>query len=189
MTFGGSPLLVVDEAFIDYAPHASMVREAAEHPSMIVIRSLTKFYGCPALRVGYAVAHPETVARIQAFLPTWPITQLAMDTLTEALSDREYEEATLRDNAVERQWLTGELSRLGLVVSPSAANYLFMELNSGMPSSSEVRAHLVAKHRILDPRNCDSYEEPAPGRYIRIAVRTRPENSRLIQALIEELKS
>lgn len=45
----GAPLLV-DEAFIDYAPDASLVREASTQPGLIVVRSLTKFYGCPALR-------------------------------------------------------------------------------------------------------------------------------------------
>jgi threonine-phosphate decarboxylase len=180
--------LVIDEAFIDYAPHASMVREAAPHPSMTVIRSLTKFYGCPALRVGYAVANPETIQRIQALMPTWPVTQLALDALTEAIADREYEESSLRDNAVEREWLNGALSGLGLAVFPSAANYLFMELSPDVPASSELRARLIANHRILI-RNCDSYEGLAQGRFIRVAVRSREDNCRLIRALTEELKS
>ena len=179
--------LIIDEAFIDYAPHASMVREAAEHPGLIVIRSLTKFYGCPALRVGYAVAQPETIRRIQSFLPTWPVTQLALDALTEAIADREYEDASLRDNAIEREWLTGGLSGLGFRVSPSAANYLFMELSGDMPASSDLRSRLIAHHRILI-RNCDSYEGLAPGRHIRVAVRFREDNIRLLHALAEELK-
>ena len=56
--------LLLDEAFIDYAPHETLVGEAAARPGLIVVRSLTKFYGCPALRVGYAVAHPDTIRRI-----------------------------------------------------------------------------------------------------------------------------
>jgi histidinol-phosphate/aromatic aminotransferase/cobyric acid decarboxylase-like protein len=46
----------------------------------------------PALRVGYAVAHPETIRRIQALLPTWPVTQLAIDVLAEAVQDLEFAE-------------------------------------------------------------------------------------------------
>ncbi len=179
--------LLLDEAFIDYAPHASLAGEAAAQPGLIVVRSLTKFYGCPALRVGYAVAHPETVRRIASLLPTWPVTQLALDALAEAVVDREFAEASLRENAVERERLSESLAGLGLVVFPSAANYLLLELRGGMPAASELRARLATRHRILI-RNCDSYEGLAPGRYVRVAVRSAAENGRLIEALADELR-
>jgi len=179
--------LLVDEAFIDYVPYASLVREAATQPGLIVIRSLTKFYGCPALRVGYAVAHPETIQNIQSLLPAWPVTQLASDALAEAVTDREYAEASLRENAVERGWLMESLKQLGLFVFPSSANFLLLELRGDMLTASELRARLIAKHRILI-RNCDSYEGLARGRYVRVAVHAREENCRLIQALAEELR-
>src|SRR5580658_9029014 len=98
--------LLLDEAFIDYVPDASLVREAATQPHLVVLRSLAKFYGCPALRVGYAVAHPDTIQRVRPLLPTWAVTQLAMDALTEAIADREYAEDSLRENVAERQRLT-----------------------------------------------------------------------------------
>lgn len=178
--------LIVDEAFIDYAPHASVVREASVRRGLIVIRSLTKFYGCPALRVGYAVAHPDTIGMIQSLLPTWPVTLLALDALAEAVTDREYAFASLRENAVERERLTASLTGLGLVVFPSAANYVLLELGEQMPASSELRSRLIAKHRILI-RNCDSYEELGQRRYVRVAVRFPADNERLIQALRQEL--
>jgi threonine-phosphate decarboxylase len=178
--------LMLDEAFIDYAPHASLAGEAALRPGLIVVRSLTKFYGCPALRVGYAVALPETTRRIASLLPTWPVTQLALDALAEAVTDREYTEVSLRENVVERERLSASLGGLGLVAFPSAANYLLLELRAGMPAASELRARLASQHRILI-RNCDSYEGLAPGRYVRVAVRSRAENGRLIQALADEL--
>jgi threonine-phosphate decarboxylase len=178
--------LIVDEAFIDYAFHASVVRQASVRRGLIVIRSLTKFYGCPALRVGYAVSHPATIRKIQASLPTWPVTQLAMDALAEAVTDCEFAEASLRENAVERERLTASLTRLGLAVFVSAANYLLLELTHQMPASSDLRSRLIAKHRILI-RNCDSYEGLAQGRYVRVAVRSEADNEQLIQALAEEL--
>jgi threonine-phosphate decarboxylase len=179
--------LILDEAFIDYAPYASLVRDAAHRRNLIVLRSLTKFYGCPALRVGYAVAHPEMIRRIQSSLPTWPVTQLALDALTEAIADTEYAQATLRDNTEQREQLTRELTSLALKVFPSAANYLLLELGPDMPTSANLRARLIANHRILI-RNCDSYEGLAQGRYIRVAVRTGEENQRLTAALIAELR-
>jgi threonine-phosphate decarboxylase len=176
--------LLLDEAFIDYVPRASLIREAATQPGLIVIRSLTKFYGCPALRVGYAVAHPETIRAIRSLLPTWPVTQPAIDALAEAVRDREYADASLRENAVERERLAESLRGLGLTVFPSAANYLLLELRSDMPTASELRSRLLGKHRILI-RNCDSYEGLAPGRYVRVAVRSGADNCRLIHALAE----
>jgi threonine-phosphate decarboxylase len=179
--------LLLDEAFIDYAPSATLAGEAATRPGLIVVRSLTKFYGCPALRVGYAVAHPETARRIASLLPTWPVTQLALDALSEAVVDREYAEASLSENAVERERLSASLGAFGLVIFPSAANFLLLELRAGMPAASELRARLASQHRILI-RNCDSYEGLPVGRYVRVAVRSAAENGRLILALADELK-
>jgi threonine-phosphate decarboxylase len=178
--------LVLDEAFIDYVPDASLVSEAPDKRGLIVLRSLTKFYGCPALRIGYAVAHPLMIRRIVELLPTWPVTQLAIDALAEAITDDEYAEVSLRENALERESLAAGLRELGLFVFPAAANYLFIELSESMPASSMLRARLIARHRILI-RNCDSYENLTTGRYIRVAVRSREENSGLIDALAEEV--
>jgi threonine-phosphate decarboxylase len=178
--------VLLDEAFIDYVPGASLVCEGAARKGLIVVRSLTKFYGCPALRVGYAVAHPDTAREIAAFLPTWPVMQMAMDALAIAIEDREYAETTLRENAVHRGSLLAGLEALGLTVFPSAANYLFAELPTGAPASAELRQRLIDRHRILI-RNCDSYETLEPGKYVRFAVLSAGDNDRLVAALATEL--
>jgi threonine-phosphate decarboxylase len=183
----GASAAIIDEAFIDYAEQASLTHEAASSKRWIVLRSLTKFYGCPALRVGYAVAHPETIHRIRMLMPMWPVTQLAIDALAEAVSDSAYAEASLAENALERKRLSASLGALGLHVFPSAANYLLIELSPGMPASEALRLQLIARHRILI-RNCDSYEGLPDGCFIRVAVRSREDNSRLIGALGEELR-
>ncbi|HEY0798603.1 MAG TPA: aminotransferase class I/II-fold pyridoxal phosphate-dependent enzyme, partial [Candidatus Baltobacteraceae bacterium] len=77
--------VLVDEAFIDYAPDESLTRDAATETNLIVIRSLTKFYAMPALRVGYAVVAPEHVRAIAAQLPSWPVSTIAADAATCAL--------------------------------------------------------------------------------------------------------
>ncbi len=179
--------VLLDEAFIDYAPDHTLVREAAIRPWLVVIRSLTKFYGCPALRAGYAVGHPDTITKIRAGLPTWPVTQLVIDALTEALQDTGYGEDTIRENRNERERLREALASLGLAVLPSAANYLLAELGPCMPRSSQLRVRMARNHRILI-RNCDSYEGLETGRWIRLAVRSGPENIRLIQALDREVR-
>jgi threonine-phosphate decarboxylase len=180
--------LLLDEAFIDYVPGVSLAREAAAGSGLIVLRSLTKFYGCPALRIGYAIAPPDTIRAIRTLLPTWAITQFAMDALAEAVADREYAAASLAANEASRERLAEALSELGVCVFPSAANFLLIELRPGMPASANLRARLLAKHRILI-RNCDSFESLAPGRFVRVAVRSEDENRRLLDALAAELDS
>ncbi len=180
--------LLLDEAFIDYAPGQSLIAETIERPGLVVLRSLTKFYGCPALRVGYAAAHPDMARRISSLLPTWPVMQMALDALTDALDDRQYVESSLRENAANRDTLRAALLALGLIVFPSAANYLLVELLPRMPSSTELRTRLIKHHRILI-RNCDSYEGLTHGHFIRVAVRSAEENERLVNALSEELRA
>ncbi|HWF08701.1 MAG TPA: hypothetical protein VG297_09560, partial [Bryobacteraceae bacterium] len=127
-----------------------------------------------------------TIRQIQALLPTWSVTQLALDTLAEAVADREYAASSLQENEAERVRFSESLERLGVFLFSAAANYLFLELPADSPASSELRTRLISTHRILI-RNCDSYEGLAPGRFIRLAVRSAEENRRLIEALAEEL--
>ncbi len=179
--------LLLDEAFIDYAPHATLTSDAPHRPTLIIVRSLTKFYGCPALRVGYAIGCPGIAQRVGASLPTWPVTQLALDALTEAVADHGYAEEARRENEAERERLGAAMRQFGMFVFPSAANFLFVRLGPGMPSAAELRVRLLWEHRILI-RNCDSYESLAAGRYVRVAVRSAEENCRLLDALGQTLK-
>lgn len=179
--------LLLDEAFIDYAEHASLARDAAETPGVIVVRSLTKFYGCPALRVGYAVGTPDSISRIAGMIPTWPVTLLALNAMKEALLDEDYARATLRENALERARLSRGLAKCGAVAFPSAANYLLIQLQESWAPASQIRERLIREHRIL-VRNCDSYDGLEAGRYIRAAVRMAGENDRLLDALEMVLK-
>lgn len=179
--------LLLDEAFVDYAEHVSLTRLAAETPGVIAIRSLTKFYGCPALRVGYAVGTPDTVGRIAGMIPTWPVTLLALNALQAALLDEDYARATLHENAIERARLAAAIEKLGAVVFPSAANFLLFELSADWTPAARLRERLIREHRIL-VRNCDSYDGLEAGRYLRVAVRSASQNDTLLHALETVLK-
>lgn len=173
--------VLVDEAFIDYSPADAITRDAATRTGVVAIRSLTKFFGCPGLRVGYAVASPETAASLARRVPAWPVTTLALNALAEALRDSEYVRETLERNQRDRTRLSEALTRLGIAVSLSAANFLFLRLPDRLPAAP-VRDRLLRQHAIL-VRECDSFEGVEPGRYFRVAVRNESDNTRLIQAL------
>jgi len=179
---------IVDEAFIDYAPASSITREAATTRGLIAVRSLTKFFAVPALRVGYAVAEPELARRMRAHLPSWPVTTLAMRALAAALDDVSYIVRTLAENEEARSALTGDLAKLDLAVAPAATNFLLITLPPGAPPATVVARRLILDARIV-VRDCSSYEGLANGRYIRAAVRRRSENGLLVQALSRALDS
>lgn len=172
--------VIVDEAFVDYTPEAAITRDAAHQGGVVAIRSLTKFYGCAGLRVGYAVASPETARAIHRQFPPWPITTLAANALAEAIADDDYARQTLDLNRRRRACLAEDLSAFGCCVSPAAANFLLVEL----PAANEVRQRLLHAHKIL-VRGCDSFEGLTPDRYLRVAVRSEEDNARLISALTE----
>jgi threonine-phosphate decarboxylase len=180
--------LLLDEAFIDYAAADSMVREAAQSSHLVVLRSLTKFYGMPALRVGYAVSTPDLAARIGAQLPRWPVTTLAAHAAAEALADDRYARETRAAAAVERDWLRDELAAAGLRVYPSAANFLLARLPDHAPGSAQLRARLIREHHLI-VRDCRSFDGMEDGRFIRVAVLARADNMRLVQALRSALET
>jgi threonine-phosphate decarboxylase len=177
--------VLADEAFIDYAPQAAITSEAAAGPGVIAIRSLTKFFGCPGLRVGYTVAAPETARSLAAQLPPWPVTALAVNAVAEALRDVEYARETIERNQQARSRLSSALRCLGLHVFPAAANYLFLRLPDCFPAL-QVRDRLIREHAIL-VRECDSFAGVERGRFLRVAVRRDSENALLIEALASVL--
>jgi threonine-phosphate decarboxylase len=174
--------LVVDEAFIDYVPSETLVEEAARREHVVVLRSLTKFYGMPALRVGYAVSSPRMAASIAGQLPPWPVTTLAASAATEAVQDHEYAQRALVSSAEQRQWLSQALRAIGVTVYPSVANFLLLRLPAAAPTSARVRARLITEAGVI-VRDCRLFDGLSNGRFIRVAVRRRDENERLVRAL------
>jgi threonine-phosphate decarboxylase len=180
--------VILDEAFVDYSPSVSLTAQTVEFPGLVVIRSLTKFYGCPGLRVGYAITSPFLSQRLEAQLPAWPVTTFALNALAEAISDEHYALAQLQRNEHEKFQMAEGLRELGLQVFPSAANFLLLKLPSGCLSGGEIVSQLIAEHQIL-VRNCDSFENLEHGRFLRVAVLRNPENVRLVAAFRSVLLS
>ncbi|GAC1542388.1 MAG: threonine-phosphate decarboxylase CobD [Vulcanimicrobiaceae bacterium] len=177
---------IVDEAFIEYAPEATVTRDAAAgDASLLTIRSLTKFFAVPALRVGYAVAAPALARRMRGALPSWPVTTLAARALGAALDDAGYARRAVAENERARSRLAADLSALGCVPNTSAANFLLVALPPAH-SAAELVRRLVLDDRIV-VRDCSSYEGLEAGRFVRVAVRSVAENARLISALTRAL--
>jgi threonine-phosphate decarboxylase len=176
--------ILLDEAFVDYCPEASLTREIDHFPNLIVFRSVTKFFGMAGLRVAYAVAHAELSRRLHETIAPWSVTTLASIAASVAVQDEAYARHTIALNSERRGRLQAAIEKLGIYVYPSAANFLLLRLPPSIESQKLWR-RLIREHHIV-LRNCANYEALSDG-HLRAAVRTDSENERLIQALEYEI--
>lgn len=175
-------LVVVDEAFMDFLPpeeQQSLIDKVQDYPNLVILRSLTKFYSLPGLRLGYAVAHPERLLRWQQWRDPWSVNVLAAAAAEAVVQDQDFQHLTWNWLAPARSHLLQGLASLpGLQPYPSAVNFLLVQ--SEQPSS-QLQERLLKHHQILI-RDCLSFPELGD-RYFRVAVRTQAENQRLLDAL------
>jgi len=176
--------LIVDEVFVDFCEGESLKRAAADHPRLVLIRSMTKFYGIPGLRVGYALAAPETTARLRSRVPPWSVNTLAQAAACYCLQQDAYRRRTLELVNRERTRLRAALNAIpGLRAFEGQANYLLVRMDERLPEASALQAALLHRHRLLI-RDCASFEGLGT-RDFRVAVRLPEENNRLLRAAKE----
>jgi len=173
----------IDEAFIDFVPDAP----SAVHwdlPNLAVMRSMTKFYALPALRLGYAVLPAARAAALRRLLPDWSVNAFAQRAGAAVLRDPDRADHAVRSRrlvGVERQWLAERLRTLGASVVDGAANYLLFRLPPSAPPAPALARRLLEGDGIA-VRVCTDYDG-LDDRDLRIAVRRREDNERLVAAL------
>ncbi|MDZ8186669.1 MAG: threonine-phosphate decarboxylase CobD [Nostoc sp. ChiSLP02] len=181
-------LVVVDEAFMDFVPpdeDQSLIPVVEKYANLVILRSLTKFYSLPGLRLGYAIAHPDCLAKWQLWRDPWPVNTLAAAAAMAALQDKEFQQQTWTWLPPTRNQLFQGLAEIpGLQPQASAVNFLLVESEK---STSELQQELLKHHQILI-RDCLSFKELGD-RFFRVAVRQECDNQRLIAALSGEMGS
>lgn len=176
-------LVVVDEAFMDFLPpdqDQSLIPLVQKYPNLVILRSLTKFYSLPGLRLGYAIAHPDRLQRWQQWRDPWPVNTLAAAAASAVVQDKEFQQQTWNWLPPTRLHLFQGLELPGFQPWQSAANFLLVESEQ---LSSKLQQQLLKNYQILI-RDCLSFPELGD-RYFRVAVRLKEENERLVQALSE----
>ncbi|HEY9652847.1 MAG TPA: threonine-phosphate decarboxylase CobD [Coleofasciculaceae cyanobacterium] len=175
-------LVVVDEAFMDFLPpdqDQSLIPMVQDYPNLVILRSLTKFYSLPGLRIGYAIAHPDRLQRWQQWRDPWSVNTLAAAAAVAVVQDTQFQHRTWNWLTPVRSQLFQGLAELpGLQPFPSAANFLLVQ--SEQPSS-QLQEKLL-KHSQILIRDCLSFSELGD-HYFRIAVRTEADNQRLLDSL------
>ncbi|MBW4651326.1 MAG: threonine-phosphate decarboxylase CobD [Kastovskya adunca ATA6-11-RM4] len=181
-------LVVVDEAFMDFLPpgrEQSLIPLIQDYPNLVILRSLTKFYSLPGLRLGYAVAHPERLQRWQQWRDPWSVNTLAAVAARAVVDDTAFQQQTWDWLAPTRSQLFQGLAALpGLQPLPGSANFLLVQTEY---PSSQLQRQLLTHDQVLI-RDCLSFPELGD-RYFRVAVRTMAENQRLLAGLAVILSS
>ncbi len=108
-----APLTVIDESFCDIAPEASLI-QLSDQPGMVVLKSFGKFWGLAGLRLGFAIGHPDLIARLNDLTGPWAVSGPALRIGAQALRDTMWAEAT-------RVRLADEAARLDQLVTAKGA--------------------------------------------------------------------
>lgn len=172
--------VVLDEAFVDWAPDLSLAREVRDDSFFFVIRSLTKFYALPGIRIGYGLGSRKLIERLAAYQVAWSCNRLAQKLGTVALRDETFAEESRRWLALERREFESRLAEIpGFKVYPSATNFLLVHAGNRSAGSSLIEE--ISKQGIY-VRDLTEFPGLGPS-YFRLAVRKREENTRLIELL------
>jgi threonine-phosphate decarboxylase len=177
--------LVLDEAFMDFCEDSSFKHDIVKGDNGIVLRSMTKFFGIPGLRLGYALSSTTMAERLDAMGGPWSVNTLALVAGVAALKDKEHNQRTVDYIRQERRCFFDRLSELKRIkVYPSSANFLLAEVTNGM-SAIELRDRLMYQRLLI--RDCTNFMGLSP-LFFRVAVRTKEENDMLLGALRRILK-
>ena len=178
-------LVLVDESFLEFVdaePEPSALNLITEYPNMVVLKSLSKNYGIPGIRLGYAATgDPERLAELRNDLPIWSINSFAQYFLEEMGDYREeYAESCIRVKAATLKLVQGLSEVPYLQPYPTQGNFVLCSILHGF-TGQEVTERLFEDSRIL-VNNCGS-KNGLDGDFIRIACRTEEDNNHLVEAL------
>ena len=175
-------LLVVDECFLDFLPgHAQLTAKSLlAGGDLLILKAFTKLYGMAGVRLGYCLcADTALLDRMCAAGQPWAVSSLAQAAGLAALDETVYVEQVRALIAQQRPVLAAGLRALGLRVLDSSANYLLFRAPETLGEA------LRQKGVVL--RSCANYPGLDAGWY-RTAVRTAPENQKLLTILAEVLQ-
>jgi histidinol-phosphate aminotransferase len=176
-------LVVVDEAYFDYAIEPSTGAEAypdtstwvARYPNLMVARTFSKSYGLAGLRVGYAISHPQVADLMNRVRPPFNVNSVALSAAAAALDDNEHLQRSVKMNADGLRQLETGFKEQGLNYIPSVGNFISVDV--GRPAGPVYEA-LLREAVIVRP--VANYGMP---NHLRVTVGTGEENERFLTAL------
>ena len=168
-------LVVLDEAYIEFAKAPSLASEIERRSNLVVLRTLSKAWGLAAARVGYAVAAADVVSYLLKVKMPYNMNKLSEAAALAALARTERLAELKKKILAERDRLAGRLGRLGARVYPSEANFLLVRF----PGAAEAARALAGRGLIVRTWS----REPRLENCMRITVGRPEENDKLLEAL------
>lgn len=175
-------IFIVDEAFYDFVnPFDSLGTEVGKYANVVVLRSLTKMFAIPGLRLGYAVGHPSIIEQLAAFQPHWSVNGIALKAGELCLEEENFVSDTISYVKSERTRLFSFFENGDFEYSPSVVNFYLLQdkKNKDLYSLFQflLKKGIVPRHTMNFPS--------LDGKWLRFAVKKEEENSRLMEVLVE----
>lgn len=176
--------VVLDEAFIDFVDeNYSFIQHLEAYPHVIVVRSMTKMYAIPGIRLGYMVAHPEIIADVKRQAPHWNVNGLAAEIGVLCLQEASYREQAIQYAEVERLKMVRFLRAHDCKVIDSAANYLLFKPQR---DTRELYRNLLEQGMVL--RHTENFLG-LEGKWLRVGMKSETMMERLREAMTKWLKA
>ena len=183
-------LVFLDEDFLEFVENEqalSMINKIKAYPNLFILRSFTKIFGLTGLRVGYGIASEEIINVLLCAKIPWNVNCLAQAAAVVALKDEEHLRVTRELIKKEKAFLSTELEKIkSFKVFPPDANFFFIDIRKSGLTATELKNKLLRQGILI--RDCTSFRG-LDEYFIRVAVKTREENERLIEALKRTVKN
>jgi threonine-phosphate decarboxylase len=163
--------IIIDESFLDFCNADSVAQQMADYDKLYIIKSLSKFYGCAGIRIGFIMAATRAITELKRFEPAWKLSSLDMMYMRQALANTAFIEQTRQQTALLRDLLYQGLQSSGLFeqIYPGQANFLLARLkNHG--DGYHLQAQLESSHVLI--RICNNFEGLDKS-HVRFAVKDR----------------
>ena len=172
-------MVIVDEAYIDFAQSTSLGKQVPTYPNLVILRTLSKAWGLAGIRLGCCIADPIVISFMMKVKAPYNINALTSKAAIQALSNIEEVRRTVNSIIEERKWLSANLKAVSCIehVYPSDANFILVRCKN----ADDLYEYLAAKEIIVRNRS----KEPLLQNCLRITVGTRNENEQLIRAMKE----
>ena len=178
--------VLIDEAFIDFVRGNtySLIKEINRFDNLFILRSLTKFFAMPGLRLGFALTNNNLVDELEKRRDPWTVNSLAQAAGIEALKQKRYIKKTRTAINKERQFLYEKLKNIkGIKVYEPSVNFILLRIEKEI-TAAELRTKMAKSGIII--RNCSNFRG-LDNNFVRVAVKDRKANIRLLNVLKNSL--
>ncbi|MBI5787610.1 MAG: threonine-phosphate decarboxylase [Candidatus Schekmanbacteria bacterium] len=177
-------LLVLDEAFLEFVEDSralTLISQVRGNPHLLVLRSITKFYAIPGLRLGYVAGNSQIIQSLKKLQPPWSVNYLSQTAGEAILTLDDYEESTRKLVSAQRELIYRALSQHPWFAPyPSAANYHMVKITKSGLTADKLQMDLIRRGFLI--RNCTNFRG-LTDQHFRLAVRTPYENQALLAVL------